>query len=105
MSTKELCKILEAIELNYTNYDVRFNLVLEALLEARKLNFECGFRVDTNEPNWPVIVIYLPDIGEISWHMPPSNIKFDGLLYKNSERTKKFLEIQSVYTHFESQDK
>lgn len=44
MSTKELCEVLQAIEDNYTNYDVRYDLVLVALLEARKLKYKCGFK-------------------------------------------------------------
>jgi hypothetical protein len=73
----ELAILLKEINNNYTNYDIRYTLILEALLEAKKLNYECGFRLDVTEANWPVVVIVLPEIGQVSWHMPPSGIIYD----------------------------
>lgn len=90
MNEIELAKVLESIEENYTNYDYRYNLVLKALLLARDLKYECGFRFDASEPKWPVIVILLPNIGEISWHMPPCNIIYDDTINTSSERTKRY---------------
>lgn len=90
--TQQLGSLLLSIEENYENYDVRYDLVLSALLKARELKYKCGFRLDKNEPEWPVIVIELPEIGEVSWHMPPSGIPYDNIPEQNSTRTKKYIE-------------
>lgn len=83
----KLYELLLLIRENYTNYELRYDLVLRALLQARELGYQCGFRVDPDEPEWPVIAIVLPDIGEVSWHMPPSGIQYDGILNQNKIRT------------------
>lgn len=88
MSEIELANLLESIEENYTKYDIRYDIILKALLVARKLEYQCGFRFDSDEPDWPVIVILLPQ-GEVSWHMPPSGIVYDNS-FGNSERTKQY---------------
>lgn len=92
--TKKLAELLVKIEENYTNYEVRYDLVLSALLVARQLDYKCGFRFDKYEPEWPVIVIYLHDIDkEVSWHMPPANIKYDDIPNQNSIRTEEFAKL------------
>jgi hypothetical protein len=72
----ELNSILVEIEANYTNYDIRYILILKALILAKQLGYKSGFRFDATEPLWPVIAIMLP-VGEISWHMPPCDLVFD----------------------------
>ena len=92
--TKKLAELLVDIEENYTNYEVRYDLVLSALFIARQLDYKCGFRFDPGEPEWPVIVIYLHDIDkEISWHMPPCDMKYDGICNQNSVRTQEFAKL------------
>lgn len=88
--SQRLSQLLTLIEVNYTNYHIRYDLVLQALQVARQLKYACGFRVDLNEPDWPVIVIVLPNIGEVSWHMPPSGIVYDNSVNTNSERTNQY---------------
>lgn len=78
MKERELARLLNKIVENDTNYNKRYILVLEALVCAKRLKYECGFRVDEDMPDWPVISIILPNIGEVSWHMPPSYIEYDG---------------------------
>ena len=73
----ELGSVFIKIVENYTNYEKRYDLVLQALVLARKLGYKCGFRHDPTEPDWPVIVIVLPEQGEVSWHMPPVRIEWD----------------------------
>jgi len=73
----ELAKILKQINENYTNYDTRYVLVLQALIKAKEMKYECGFRHDPSEPDWPVVVIVLPEFKQVSWHMPPSGIPYD----------------------------
>lgn len=75
---RDLARILSQITENYTNYDIRYTLVLRALLQAKSLGYPCGFRHDAKEPDWPVVTIELPEIGQVSWHMPPSNVAWDG---------------------------
>lgn len=92
--TKKLAELLVNIEENYTNYEVRYNLILSALLTSRELDYKCGFRVDPDEPEWPVVVIYLHAINkDVSWHMPPCGIKYDGIPNQNSIRTKEFAKL------------
>lgn len=61
----KLCELLTSIMENYTNYELRYDLVPKALLQARELNYECGFLIGPDEPEWPVIAIVLPYIGEV----------------------------------------
>ena len=87
----ELAKLLKSINENYENYDVRYILVLQTLIEAKKLNYKAGFRYDSSEPDWPVVVIELPELGQVSWHMPPSKIEYDNSSPKDcQERCEKF---------------
>lgn len=74
---KKLAKLLKKINLNYQDFDTRYSLVLKALLIAKKLGYDAGFRHDKSEPDWPVVTIDLPEIGQVSWHMPPCNLEYD----------------------------
>lgn len=87
---QKLSETLKEIFENYTNYDYREKLVLKALSLAKDLNYKSGFRHDSKDPEWPVVVIFLPnEIGEISFHMPPSGILYDNSTQKTQEeRTK-----------------
>lgn len=62
---------------NYTKYDYREKLVLKALSLAKDLGITSGFRHDDEQVHYPVVVIQLP-FGEVSFHMPPVSIPFDG---------------------------
>jgi len=75
---RKLSDVLVEIITHYTDYDYRFKLVIKALSLSKDLDYSCGFRLDPQEPEWPVVVIVLPNIGEVSFHMPPSGIKYDG---------------------------
>ena len=72
---KKLSKLLLEIVKYDLNYDKRYILILEAISLATKCDYTVGIRVDTSN-NWPIIVIHLPT-GQISWHMPPDEIKYD----------------------------
>jgi hypothetical protein len=74
---KQLAKLLKEVNENYENYDRRYIIVLDILIISKKLGYPCGFRHDASEPDWPVVVVDLPMIGQVSWHMPPSNIEYD----------------------------
>lgn len=79
---EELLQILLKIEDNYTNYDIRYNLVLEAIGIANKCGYKVGFRLDKDLPllekyEWIVVVIHTPE-KQISWHMPVDQIPYDG---------------------------
>ncbi|HHH39024.1 MAG TPA: hypothetical protein ENK50_05555 [Sedimenticola sp.] len=59
------------------DYDVRYGLVLEAMAVANRLGYAAGYRIDPDEPEWPVAFIELPT-GQVSWHMPQHPIPWDG---------------------------
>lgn len=56
---------IEAIEA----YEDRNLLALLCGELARELGYTTGFRVDPDEPDWPVLIITLPT-GQISYHLP-----------------------------------
>jgi hypothetical protein len=87
MYTDVLKETLKSIEENDTNYEVRYGLVLRALLFAHDLGFETGIRIDEAQPEWPVVYIELPT-GQVSWHMPQHNVEWDG-----HDSKKKYLRI------------
>lgn len=68
-------RLLELIEENDENYDVRNSMVISLIRKAKVLGFECGYRLDENEtdhenPEFPVLCVSLPVVGQISWHTP-----------------------------------
>ncbi|CAH6421248.1 Hypothetical protein UVM_LOCUS423 [uncultured virus] len=76
-----LIRLLEAIEQNDTNYEVRSTLVFEALAAAFELKLEAGIRIDPScDPSWVVVQIELPvpNGGQISWHVPTVETDYDG---------------------------
>jgi hypothetical protein len=50
-------------------YTQRNETILLAIIAAWSLHYEAGFRIDPNEPEWPVAFIELPT-GQVSWHLP-----------------------------------
>jgi hypothetical protein len=73
-----LAMLLAAIEVNDVKYEVRNRLVLQALGEASKLGLPCGIGSDERDPDWPVMFIELPGVGQVSWHIPAHTRKWDG---------------------------
>lgn len=74
--------VLQQIMVHDTNYDVRYMLVLQALLYARKLGLQSGIDWADNNPkavaNKCRIVIYIQlPTGQISWHMPEFGVAYD----------------------------
>ena len=113
MSMLELCLLLSSINDADTNinllnndktpsqeaidrtYAHRYKLVFQAMGVATKLGYEVGVRVDPQDPEWPVCCIMLPEVGEVSWHMPSHKVAFSG--YDGAEksaRVKRFIEKQ-----------
>lgn len=72
-----LKETLKSIEENDTNYKVRYDLVLRAMLFANDLGFATGIRIDYDQQEWPVVYIELPT-GQVSWHMPQHVVAWDG---------------------------
>lgn len=58
-------------------YEKRYHLLLEAIGRASVENIPVGFRIDPNEPEWPVVYFELPT-GQVSWHMPQHGREWDG---------------------------
>jgi len=92
---KTLANLLDEINKNYTNYEVRYSLCLRASAIAMELKYVTGFRHDPDEKDWPVLVIILPEIGEVSWHMPPVGVEYDHhTRYESKERIRKYILLQ-----------
>ena len=98
----EIASLLKDIEINDTNYDVRERLVWHLLSLAKQMDYNCGVRFDPEEVKdysagatsyiWPVVCIELPEVGEVAWHMPACNIKYDGHSTEEKyQRTKKWI--------------
>lgn len=85
----DLANTLINIEINETNYDVRYVLVLKAMYLAASLGYETGIHVDgeSEDTIWWVSYIILPDIGEVSWHNPSKVTKYTG--YDTNEKYKR----------------
>lgn len=73
----QLRNLLAEISANDENYAVRNTLVFEAVAVAARCGLAAGFRIDPNEPAWPVAFIELPT-GQVSWHTPEHSTPWDG---------------------------
>ena len=73
-----LAYVLNEIVEQDTNHDARYRLVFEAMCVALEIGYKAGIRIDPNEPEWPVVYIELPDLGQVSWHMPQLPQEWDG---------------------------
>lgn len=58
-------------------YDERNKLVLLMVGAAADAGIPVGFRLDENEPEWPVVYFELPT-GQVSWHLPRHVREWDG---------------------------
>jgi hypothetical protein len=60
------------LEIQYSDdrqyYSNRAKYIYEAMALACQLSYDVGFRIDPDEPEWPVAFIELPT-GQVSWHM------------------------------------
>lgn len=74
---KRLGRILANIERYDEDYPKRYGLVLAAIDCAQRAGYQAGFRIDPDEPEWPVAYIELPT-GQVSWHMPQHPNPWDG---------------------------
>lgn len=72
-----LAAMLHFIERNDTNYEERYSMVIMAVGSALQAGYPAGFRIDPDEPEWPVAYIELPT-GQVSWHMPAHKYTWDG---------------------------
>lgn len=70
----KLSDTLKQIKENDKNYEIRFELIIKAMYYANIIGYETGLRCDNN---WPVAIIHLPE-GQVSWHMEPDSIEYDG---------------------------
>lgn len=70
-----LANIEECDSQKSVDYKKRTTLVYQALALASSLEYNCGIRVD--DLKWPVVVIELPEIGEVAWHCKASDLVYD----------------------------
>ena len=59
------------------NYDRRNSRLIEAYYLASIIGVPCGFRIDSRNPEWPVLFFELPT-GQVSWHLPQHICAWDG---------------------------
>lgn len=78
----DLARVLRLIEEHDLRYEVRNALVLHAVAGAALLGYPAGFRLDPDEPEWPVAFVELPlpagAPGQVSWHLPQHPRAWDG---------------------------
>lgn len=58
-------------------YETRNHLVMRAVGAAAGAGISVGFRIDSREPEWPVVYFELPT-GQVSWHLPQHVKEWDG---------------------------
>jgi len=78
---KELSNLLDEINKNYKNYDIRYNLIIDAIYFASKCAYKIRFRLDNDldiseRYDWIVVVIHMSVTKQISWHMPADKIPY-----------------------------
>jgi hypothetical protein len=79
MTPKELLvNTLQIIMREDRNYEIRNMQVLRALYLATLCGYDAGVRIDPAEPEWPVAYIELPNVGQVSWHIPQHPYVWDG---------------------------
>lgn len=60
------------------DYHDRNTAVIGALNTAMILGYRCGMRASLDDLEWPCVYIELPEVGQVSWHIPAYPGKFDG---------------------------
>lgn len=75
--SEQIADTLIEIEVNDTNYERRYDLIMHLMDLACRIHYFAGFRFDPDEPEWPVAFVELPT-GQVSWHMPAFNVPYDG---------------------------
>ena len=59
-------------------YEERNRCLWGAFGFAAAAGWSCGVRIDEKEPTWPVMYIDLPEVGQVSWHLPAYAREWDG---------------------------
>lgn len=72
------------------DYDERTKLVYSLLYRASTVGWNCGIKIDPEEPDWPVIYIDLPT-GQVSWHVKAYDGEWDG--HDNEEKAKRIAQF------------
>lgn len=60
------------------DYMWRNRYLLIAVGAAAASGIPVGFRIDPNEPDWPVVYFELPTGQQVSWHLPQHEREYDG---------------------------
>jgi hypothetical protein len=83
----DLIGIIETLD-DAERYDERNAAVVLCVGYAMRAGYEAGFRIDEEEPAWPVAFIELPT-GQVSWHLPEFPLEWDG-----HQREEKYLRVK-----------
>jgi hypothetical protein len=51
-------------------YASRNACIVMAVSAAMQLGWPSGFAANPDDPDWPVAYIELPEVGQVSWHLP-----------------------------------
>lgn len=87
-----LVSLLEMVSLHDRDYAIRDVFVYRAVALAKSLGLSTGFRMDPDEPAWPVAFIELPT-GQVSWHMSEHVRAWDGHDHEEKQaRLERFFE-------------
>jgi len=94
-ATMELKIILQMIKQadELQKYEWRNEFIYSAVYLAVASGLPAGFRIDPQEPEWPVAFIELPT-GQVSWHVPQHTTPWDKHTTEEKyARIKAFVEV------------
>lgn len=66
----EFYTVLSLIKGQERNYAMLEALVYRAVGLARALGLRAGVRIDAAEPDWSLVCIELPKVGQVAWRCP-----------------------------------
>jgi hypothetical protein len=93
---ENLAHVLTVLPGVETEYELRYEMVLEAMYYAARAGYRTGYRIDSKEPAWPVAFIELPT-GQVSWHMSQFPEEWDGHnTAQKLERMNAFVRLQKA---------
>ena len=76
---KDLMRALVSLdEQEPVDYEMRNKAIIQLMALCDSQGYKVGIRIDPKEPEWPVVFIELPQVGQISYHLPQHSKPWDG---------------------------